>query len=164
MANISRLFQRYISFTIGLGVISAIIGGLCGSLAGTFYEIPDKSFGKFGLLSGAFYGLLVGVLYVPVLGFIFDKGISRKYFVILGGLFGIIAGELCTVLLHGTLALVSDVNSYKDFMMLVRFGSIIGIPAGYITGAIACWVYWDTYSNNSTEPKASTSSNDMKQD
>jgi Na+(H+)/acetate symporter ActP len=137
--------QNYTGSVIGVGLVSAIVGSLLGMLAARLYQSEANVAG--GWISGCAFGFFVGVYYTKVMFSCFNKGLTRKRFINRGDFMGIVAGVICSTLVHATLMILSGTSSFIPMLI----GAVFGILAGFILGAIVSRVLWNNFTEKLSE-------------
>jgi len=113
---------------------------LLGAMAeGALYAIGDDK--GVGWIIGGIAGFLVGISYVPVLAKYFENKKSEVSIVGYGTLSGIIAGAVCSTIVHTFLMICYEESNFANMVAGLGFGVMAGTLLGWISSGIipACY-------------------------
>lgn len=142
--------KRYVIFTITLCIASSAIGGFFAVGGQGLYAEEDELFNYdtgieyplwVGACIGVISGLLIGVLYICKLINLIESGEGDGSMVLKGSLWGIVAGVVCSTLVHTVLIIMHKGNSSGPFIWGAIFGAIAGLVLGVISSGIFTGVY-----------------------
>jgi len=155
--------KRLFRCTLHVCGSSAAIGAMFGYLAGTMYGSSVNVKGisgigevlkgpvSWGILAGGFWGLIVGIGFMRIMANYLIKDISVSRFMTLAVYFGVLAGIVCTYLLHLSLGLLLSMKMPAEEIgdgLLAWIGVIgiicvfFGVPTGSVLGDIAAKELW----------------------
>jgi len=127
--------KKYWIFALVLGVASTGVGMLFGSMAeGALYAVGDDK--GVGWIIGGITGFLVGISYVPVIAKYFEDKKTEVSIVGYGTLSGIIAGAVCSTIVHAFLMICYEESSFANMIAGLGFGVMAGTLLGWISSGI----------------------------
>lgn len=115
--------------SIIMGVISGFVGALLGTGAQLMYVNGNLAIGT---VAGAYFGFLTGVCFFALMNAFPENVKQRRNYVSLGASLGMLAGIICSTLVHLALKILFNVSTYSQLAM----GSAFGILAGALLGSI----------------------------
>jgi len=139
-AHFRNYIKKYWIFALVLGIVSTGVGMLLGAMAeGALYAIGDDK--GVGWIIGGITGFLVGICYVVILGQFFDNKKPEVSSVGYGTLSGIIAGAVCSTIVHSFLMICYEESSFANMLAGLGFGVVAGTILGWISSGIipACY-------------------------
>jgi prepilin-type processing-associated H-X9-DG protein len=142
--HLKNYAKKYWKFALGLGIVSAGVGVLFGIGGEMLHIVGDKK--GLGWVIGGITGLLVGISYVSVLARCFEMKKPEVSIVGYGALSGMIAGAVCSTIVHAFLMIGYDEMNFVNMIV----GSIFGIWAGAILGWISSGIIFVGYGKTLT--------------
>lgn len=129
---------RYVLFLLALGVLSAATGFIFGSWSQAAYMADEEVAGGY---AGIYFGLLVGLSFAAMLTGTLERTKHVMAFRLLSCSTGMIAGVLCSTLVHLTLMIVQKETNAYGIVIGIPYGIFAGAMLGLISGAIVNKVY-----------------------
>jgi len=124
-----------------LGVVSAGVGYVFGGTSEILYGMGKQADGAVGSISGIAFGFVVGICYVLFLGKFLEKKRTRIDMDGYCTLFGVAAGVICSVLVHGFLMISYEETSFLNMAIGTGFGACAGAALGWIGSGIIKFFY-----------------------
>jgi len=131
---------QYPLFTFLIAIGSAIVGFIFGGWGEMFYQ--TESFARIGTFGGMGLGLWIGLCYVGVLMKLQPRLKRDESIGLLASSLGMVAGMICSTLLHLALILIHRDNQGWAYMIVaLPFGIVGGAILGSISGWVVCKFY-----------------------
>lgn len=122
------------SDVVVMGVLSTAVGAFFGFLAEAAYGWSMLSHA--GAWSGAFFGLLVGICYIPIISATLEKVKNKKHLGTFLAASGMVTGIICSTLVHAAMLLLYGSTKAYGMIVGVPYGTVAGLILGLITAGI----------------------------
>jgi len=134
-----NLRRKQILTTVAVSAGSAAIGAFFGILSVLLYDFDSEVPFFVVPLAGGGLGAAAAVVYMWILRRMGTRFSSRRWFIRLGILLGMVFGVVCSTLHHLFLIWVTGTESY----FTIFIGALFGMPLGLLLGSAASRNLWN---------------------